>query len=70
MLRSERALTRHGGSLSNYWCYNPGALERAKLYKAEHPICGRSKGEHEARVIHPIVYRLADLIAQFHYTCW
>jgi hypothetical protein len=55
MLRSERALTRHGGSLSNYWCYNPGALERAKLYKAEHPICGRSKGEHEARVIHPIV---------------
>jgi hypothetical protein len=44
MLRSGRALTRHGGSLSDYWCYNPGALERARLHKVEHPICGRSKG--------------------------
>jgi hypothetical protein len=40
MLRSRRALTRHGGSLSDFWCYNPGALEKARLHKAEHPVCG------------------------------
>jgi hypothetical protein len=42
MLRSGRALTRHGDSLSDYWCYNPGALERARLHKAEYPVYGRS----------------------------
>jgi hypothetical protein len=44
MLRNGRVLTKLGGSLSDYWCYNPGALERARLYKAEHLICGRFKG--------------------------
>jgi hypothetical protein len=40
--------------LSDYWCYNPGALERARLHKAEYLVCG-GREEPEARVIHPVV---------------
>jgi hypothetical protein len=36
---------RYGGSLSDYWCYNHGALEKARLHKAEYPVCDRSKGK-------------------------